>query len=134
MTIIRDLTIIVLVLGVSLPVYADIDLSKAIVCEFGYYQYLDPTSHKSKNHKPLKWSFTKLGSNEASFLSGVDTGKVISFFHETSNGVSVFLPQGNGAHLFSIWRSGIAYWSKHNDIVGQTASQQFRGKCTNEST
>lgn len=96
MTILRAMITTVCILGASLPAYADIDLSKVIVCEFDYYQYLDPKSHKSKTHKPLKWSFTKLGSSDASYWSGGDTGKVISFFHETSNGASIFLPRVPG--------------------------------------
>ena len=60
----------------------------------------------------------KLGTKEASYMSGGDTGRVFSWTHQTSNGFSIFLPQGNGAHLFSIWPSGIAYWSKLNDIFG----------------
>jgi hypothetical protein len=103
-----------------------------ITCSFQFGQYMDSQESKSNTQKSaLEWNFFELLSPKAYFLAGGDTGSVIVHRHETSNGVSIWLKQGNGAHLFSIWPDGTAFWSKHNDVFGSKATQQFRGSCSN---
>ena len=51
--------------------------------------------------------------------------------HPTGKGMSIFLTQGSGAHMFTVWPDGTAFWSKHNAIGDSKATQQFRGTCVN---
>lgn len=109
-----------------------ISLADPMTCSFQYNQYMDTTNAQTDTQKsPLEWNFFDLLGQKPHFLSGGDTGAISVHPHETSNGVSIWLKQGNGAHLFSIWPDGTAFWSKHNDLFGSKATQQFRGFCTN---
>ena len=107
-------------------------LTQPVACIFQYGQYMDSQKAKTDTQKNiLEWNFFDLLGARPHFLSGGDTGSISVHSHETSDGVSIWLRQGNGAHLFSIWPDGTAFWSKHNDIFGSKATQQFRGTCTN---
>jgi hypothetical protein len=93
---------------------------------------MDSTEVQTDTQKsPLKWNFFDLLGSKPRFLSGGDTGPIFVYSHETSDGLSIWMKQGNGAHLFSVWPDGTAFWSKHNDLLGSKATQQFRGFCTN---
>ena len=121
---------IVILLFISVNVLAEVSFTEQVNCSFNYYQFMDDDSHKSKEHKkPLDWSFGNL-TTTPSYISGGDSGKVLLHQHQMGGGISFFLPEGNGAHLFSIWPNGVAYWSKHN-VIGTPATQQFRGTCSN---
>jgi hypothetical protein len=118
----------------ALPVSADdkVSFTRPVTCSFQYAQYMDSSEVKTYTQKSaLRWNFFDVLSAKPHFLSGGDSGSVSVHRHNMSDGVSILLKQGNGAHLFSIWRDGTAFWSKHNDILGQKATQQFRGVCTN---
>lgn len=109
-----------------------ISLAHPLTCNFQYGQYMDSQQAKTDTQKsPLKWNFFDLLGSQPHFLSGGDTGSVSVHRHEISDGVSILLRQGNGAHLFSIWPDGTAFWSKHNDLFVSKATQQFRGTYTN---
>jgi hypothetical protein len=118
---------------VSSSIAADtVDLSFPITCVFQFGQYMDARTAKSDTQKAtMEWNFINLLGSEPTFLSGGDTGSILVHQHPLSSGVSIWLKQGNGAQLFSIWTNGTAFWSKHNDLLGSKASQQFRGTCTN---
>jgi hypothetical protein len=109
-----------------------ISLGNPVTCSFQVGQYIDLKETRTYSEKGvLEWNFFELLTQRPRFLSGGDTGSVLVNRHDRSNGVSVLLAQGNGAHLFSIWPDGTAFWSKHNDLVGLKATQQFRGTCIN---
>lgn len=101
-----------------------------LMCKFQFGQWLEADTAKVDNNPtPLEWNFSGLRSDRPSFLSGGDTGPVLVHFHEVGEGVSLFIKQGNGAHLFTIWPDGQAFWSKQNNLLGFRASQQRRGTC-----
>ena len=107
-------------------------LTRPVTCNFQYGQYMDSQKAKTNTQKSvLEWNFFDLLGSRPHFFSGGDTGSISVHRHDTSDGVSIWLTQGNGAHLFSIWPDGTAFWSKHNDILGSKATQQFRGACKN---
>ncbi len=109
-----------------------ISLTHPVTCSFQYGQFMDAKKAKTDIQKSvLEWNFFDLLGSKPRFLSGGDTGSIFVHTHETSDGVSIWLKQGNGAHLFSIWPDGTSFWSKHNDLFGSKATQQFRGVCSN---
>ena len=128
---------IVALLAGSLGGDATVDLNGSVRCRFDFYQYLTPGEEPvSKRHEPvLEWSFIDLDKgNKAKFMSGSDVGTLdLVYRHqrEFSDGISLVLTQGSGAHLFTLWPDGIAYWTKHNSIMGLRGAQQFRGSCAN---
>ena len=104
--------------------------STPITCRFQFGQSLEADKAKTDiQSTPLEWNFAGLRGDRPSFLSGGDAGPVIAHFHEIGEGVSLFLKQENGAHLFTIWPDGQAFWSKQNNLLGSKASMQFRGTC-----
>jgi len=110
----------------------EISLTQPVTCEFRYGQYMDSQKAETDTQeRGIEWNFFDLLGSRPHFLSGGDTGSIPVHRHETSDGVSIWLRQGNGAHLFSIWPDGAAFWSKHNDIFGSKGTQQFRGTCIN---
>jgi hypothetical protein len=109
-----------------------VDLGKPIVCSFTIGQYVDEKTQSTDNsNRPLEWRFKGLKSENATYTSGGDTGQTFTHQHSMGNGISAIILQGNGAHLFSMWPSGMVFWTKHNAIGSSTASQQFRGRCRN---
>ena len=101
-----------------------------ITCAFDFGQYLDPKEDETDTQStPLVWNFLDLKSKNPRFLSGGDIGPVFVHFHEWGDGISIVMFQPNGAHLFSVWQDGTAFWSKHNKIVMSKQTQQFRGTC-----
>lgn len=124
----------ILTLLFALPSKAQerVSFTQPVTCKFQYGQYMGSQKAETNTQKSvLEWNFIDLFGSQPHFLSGGNSGAVSVHRHETSNGVSIWLRQGNGAHLFSIWPDGTAFWSKHNDIFGSKATQQFRGTCTN---
>lgn len=111
---------------------AKISLALPIACDFQFNQYLDSEKADTDTQKSvMTWNFFNLLDSKPRFLSGGDTGSISVHRHKTSDGVSIWLKQGNGAHLFTVWPDGVAFWSKHNDIFDRKATQQFRGSCEN---
>ena len=107
-------------------------LDQPVICSFQYNQYMDNQKAETDTQDSvLEWSFSGLLGSQPVFHSGGDTGSISVHHHKRSDGVSIWLRQGNGAHLFSIWPDGTAFWSKHNDLFGSKATQQFRGTCMN---
>lgn len=101
-------------------------------CVFQFGQYLDEAEAKTvANDAPMLWSFGPLTSNVAEFESGGTRGSVFVLQHTVGGGVSLFAGQGNGAHLFSLWPNGVAYWTKHNAVGRSLAAQQYKGSCSN---
>lgn len=101
-------------------------------CVFQFGQYLDEAEAKTvANDAPMAWSFGPLTADFAEFESGGTRGTVLVLRHTTGGGASLFVGQGNGAHLFSLWPNGIAYWTKHNAVGQSRAAQQYKGLCTN---
>lgn len=116
----------------ALPASAKLSLNLPLSCDFQFGQYMDLQKAETDVQKSvLEWNFFELLGAKPTFLSGGDSGSLTVHRQKTSDGVSMLLKQGNGAHLFSIWPDGTAFWSKHNDLGGQKASQQFRGTCQN---
>ncbi len=116
---------------VSGCVQTDVLFNEPVTCSFQYYQYMDDVSHETKkNSKPLTWSFTGLNTASPMYSTAGESGSVTVYPHEFAGGISLFIPLESGAHLFSIWPSGLAYWSKHKEL-GLMAAEQFRGKCEN---
>lgn len=111
---------------------AKLSLKFPVSCDFQFGQYMDSQKAETDVQKSvLEWNFFELMGAKPTFLSGGDSGSLTVYRQKTSDGVSMLLKQGNGAHLFSIWPDGTAFWSKHNDLGGQKATQQFRGTCQN---
>jgi hypothetical protein len=125
-------TLLAIVYALPSSAAEKISLAHPVTCNFQYGQYMDSKKAQTDTQKStLEWNFFNLLDSGPRFLSGGDSGSVFVHLHETSDGVSIWLKQGNGAHLFSIWPDGTAFWSKHNDLLGSKATQQFRGVCTN---
>lgn len=105
--------------------------STPITCKFQFGQSLEAEKAKTDiQSTPLEWNFSGLRGDRPSFLSGGDTGPILVHFHDIGDGMSLFLRQGNGAHLITIWPDGQAFWSKHNgSLAGYKDTQQFRGTC-----
>jgi hypothetical protein len=109
--------------------------SNPITCKFQFGQALQADKAKTDiQSTPLEWNFSGLRGNRPMFLSGGDTGPVTVHFHQIGEGASLFLKQGNGAHLVTIWPDGQAFWSKHNNLFGSKSTQQFRGTCEDVRT
>ena len=113
-----------------------IDLSKSIRCEFQSAQILTKEKAESfVNSSPIIWELSELLSPRAvvhNHLKPIE--RVVRHTHKGDGenwGVSVFVPQDNGANIVTVWNNGSAYWAKHNEIGDGGASQQFRGKCRN---
>ena len=101
-----------------------------ITCTFDFGQYLDPKEDKTDTQStPLVWHFFDLRGKEPNFRSGGDEGPVFVNFHKSGGGFSIVIFQLSGAHLFSVWQDGTAFWSKHNKIGMSKATQQLRGTC-----
>ena len=96
-----------------------VSFTRPVTCKFQYNQYMTTQEAKTNTQSSvLEWSFFDLFGSRPHFLSGGDTGSISVHRHETSDGLSIWLAQGNGGHMFSIWPDGTAFWSKHNDIFG----------------
>ena len=107
-------------------------LQSPMACMFKQGQYIDPRQRTSEdNSRTLYWWFSEIGLSSAKFESGGDTGNALPYFHSGGNGLSLTIRQQNGTQLFTVWRNGEAYWTKHTAIGGSTGSQQFRGHCVN---
>ena len=121
-----------------------IDLAGSVVCTFLYGQDLSRDSltklggdarlwnfRDVKNKTPMEWTFLDLGTKKPTFLSGGDKGSVVRIKHTHDEGVSLLLPMGTGASLFTIWPDGGSLFTKHNSLFGLHASQQYVGSCKN---
>jgi len=114
----------------SVTAYADIDLSLSVHCTYQKGQFLSPNEAENvMNSKPMKWTFNGLLSNKAVFLSGGDSGVILS--QNIENGVSIYLPSKLGVQTFTVWSSGESFWNKQYSIMGKINSQQYIGTCTN---
>jgi len=122
--------ILLLTIAFSSPAIASLDLSATINCTYQKGQMLNKKESKSANNsKPLKWSFNGLKSKKAIFVSGGDSGSVITVSIE--NGVVIYLPYPVGTSTFTIWSTGESFWNKQANIMGTVYSQQFIGSCVN---
>lgn len=128
-----NLYIAAVILAMAYPTTSRaLSLMQPMLCEFQNGQYLDPSKDRTYSEKaPLEWSFFDLLGKTPTYFSGGDSGSILVYRQTRSDGVSLWLTQGNGAHLISIWPDGTAFWSQHNDIWGMKATQQFRGTCDN---
>lgn len=103
-----------------------------VECTFQFGHYLDDSEARTvANNEPMRWRFTALNESLATWESGGTSGQAASWRQTGEEGVSLFIPAGNGAHLISIWRNGIGFWTKHNAIGTSIATQQYRGTCRN---
>lgn len=90
---------------------------------------------RGRNSTALDWTFKGILGDKPRYESGGDQGQIIN--HSTVDGltqvagVSLFLSQKNGAHLFSIWETGLSIWAKHNSLAGAVGAQTFVGTCVN---
>ncbi len=109
-----------------------LDLGKPIVCRFVTGQFMDESRTMSEDSdRPLEWRFAGLRSESPQFSSGGDTGRLFNHQHTIGGGISGIVLQGSGAHLFSFWPNGTAFWTKHSAVGSSLAAQQFRGRCRN---
>lgn len=111
-------------------------INKDITCTYQrylgmFYAKGELESYSSKNNKPLEWSFLNLKAQVPEYLSGGDRGRLLKIPHTHDDGVTLMVPQGTGAHIFTIWPNGISMWSKHNNLVENYGSQAFIGVCEN---
>ena len=72
-----------------------------------------------------------MNSFTPTYSSGGGEGEITKYVHTADDGVTLFMAQGTGMHMISIWPSGISFWSKHNNMLEQQAASQFVGTCTN---
>jgi hypothetical protein len=115
---------------ISKTVYADIDLSITLHCSYQKGQFLSKTeSDNIMNSVPLNWTFNGLNSDKSLYVSGGDTGQVLTVPIE--NGYSIYLPFGTGSHSFTIWKTGESIWNKQAKLAGVVNSQQYLGSCNN---
>ena len=122
--------LILLLAFCSTNVYANIDLSLTVHCKYQKGQFLTPNeSENITNSKPMSWTFNGVLTNNPMFMSGGDTGSVLS--HRIENGVSIYLPSELGSQSFTIWSTGESFWNKQYAILGNASSQQYIGTCTN---
>lgn len=113
-----------------------IDLRKPLKCEFQSAQILSRGSAESfTNSVPLIWELSELFSAQAVVHNQIKKReRVVRHIHKGDDGivgVSIFVPQDNGANIVTVWSNGTAYWAKHNEAGNGGASQQFRGECRN---
>lgn len=127
--------------NVKINVGETLDFNKSIKCSYQYGQYLSEESglkqhdlarENVKNSSIMIWNFMDINTDKPKYLSDGDSGTVVVIPHPvTKDGLSIYLPQGNGAHLFSVWNDGTSFWSKHNNILNARASAQWVGTCSN---
>lgn len=125
----RKLVLFTISIIFSSSCLAKINLSLTVNCTYQKGQLL--TNEKSENvtnSKPLNWTFNSLMTDKSIFVSGGDTGSVLSIPIE--DGVIIFLPFATGTSTFTIWESGESFWGKQASLSG-TYSQQFIGSCQN---
>jgi hypothetical protein len=128
--------LLLLTAAFTLPIQKKINLTKPVVCVFQDAQFLSRDNQEFfKNSRPLIWKMSELMSETAIVHDQtVPNERVTRHLHKGDNelwGVSIFVPQQNGANIVTVWSNGIAYWAKHNEVGDGGSSQQFRGSCTN---
>ena len=113
----------------------DFSLTKPIRCAYRQSQSMTNVGfqrvslRQKPNSRPLVWEFRGLFKRLALVSQGGRTAEAVPYVN--SNGVSVVLLRGNGAHLFTIWASGVSVWTKHDTIQGLFGANQFLGICEN---
>ncbi len=127
----RPLAVLSVVMLPCGNVHAAIDFSAPVHCTYQKGQVLTPSdSGDVVNRTPMVWHFSGLLSENPVFQSGGDTGAVT--VHPISHGVSIYLPFAHGVQTFTVFNSGVSFWNKQYDILGQTPnSQQYVGTCSN---
>jgi hypothetical protein len=88
------------------------------------------------NSTPIIWDLSELLSPMAIVHDHIyPIQRVARHLHigaDSIIGVSIFVPQHNGANIVTVWSNGSAYWAKHNESGGEQMSQHFRGTCINQ--
>lgn len=125
----RNLIILIAVLF-SMPVFAQVDFSATTHCTYQKGQFLSPKeSENVTNSKPLNWAFNNLSGEKPVYVSGGDSGEVITIPLEL--GVIIYLPYATGTHTFTIWNNGQSFWAKQSNLIGNINAQQYIGSCAN---
>ena len=125
----RNLLALTLVL-LSLPVFSQVNFSASTHCTYQKGQFLSKTEAENvTNSKPLNWTFNGLSGSKPLYLSGGDTGEVISVPLES--GIIIYLPYPTGTHTFTVWNSGQSFWAKQSSLAGNINAQQYIGSCAN---
>jgi hypothetical protein len=119
-----------------LAITPELDLARPVVCVFQDAHMMTKDEAKSfKNSSPLVWKMSNLLSARAIVYDHIKprefVGRHIINTEDGLRGVSIFVPQSNGANLVTVWSNGYAYWTKHNQVGDDVATQQFRGSCSN---
>lgn len=114
----------------SASVLAQIDFSGTVHCSYQQGQFLSESKSESiTNSKPMKWAFNNLSGDKAIYVSGGDSGEVITISIDL--GVLIYLPYATGTHTFTIWSNGQSFWAKQTNFVGIINAQQYIGECHN---
>lgn len=120
----------------------ELDWDKPIECNYQEGQDIrnDPDKGKEKyifknvhNSEKLTWWFYDLTTDSPKYTAAVNAD--IQSLHPVRGsaieGLSIQIPQKNGHNSFVIWKDGVSFWNKINDIFGYRATQQFLGLCHN---
>jgi hypothetical protein len=114
----------------SLSSQAQIDFSATVHCSYQKGQYLSKDkSENVHNSKPLNWAFNNLSGKKPIYISGGDTGEVITI--PLDLGVIIYLPDSTGTHTFTVWNNGQSFWAKQMNLLGTLNAQQYIGSCAN---
>ena len=114
----------------SLSSQAQIYFSETVHCSYQKGQYLSQDEAKNvHNSKPLNWAFNNLSGKNPIYISGGDTGEVITI--PLDLGVIIYLPVSTGTHTFTVWNNGQSFWAKQISLLGTLNAQQYIGSCAN---
>ncbi|MGL6001541.1 MAG: hypothetical protein ACRCZ4_05495 [Plesiomonas sp.] len=114
----------------SLPAIAQIDFSVTVHCTYQKGQFLSKDEAENvTNSKPLNWAFNNLSGEKPIYISGGDSGELITIPIEY--GVLIYLPYATGTHTFTVWNNGQSFWGKQSNLVGNINAQQYIGSCQN---
>jgi hypothetical protein len=114
----------------SFSLQAQIDFSATIHCSYQKGQYLsNDESENVNNSRPLNWAFNNLSGETPIYISGGDSGQVITI--PLDSGMIIYLPDAVGTHTFTVWNDGQSFWAKQINLIGSLNAQQYIGTCAN---
>ncbi|EPJ47754.1 MAG: hypothetical protein OFPII_10050 [Osedax symbiont Rs1] len=88
----KFISIAILVLITTSQALAEINLSTTVHCSYQNGQIIDKNTAKNLNNSvPLNWSFNSLSTATGKYMSGGDSGEVMTI--PISDGVVIYLPQ-----------------------------------------
>jgi len=108
-------TLLSMTTAFALHTHQAIDLTRPIWCVFKDAQIMSQEKQESfRNSAPIVWKRSELTSRTAVFHDQtVPRERVTRHLHKGDDkiwGVSIFVPQHNGANIVTVWSNGTAYW------------------------